>query len=195
MAESPQLLVVGGPNGAGKTTLAHEYASQKSTVYLGADEIAESIAPGNAASARIEAGREFLKAIDQHVSRRQSIVVETTLSGVTFRHAVSNAKNFGFEVSIAYLFLDTADACVARVEERVRKGGHHVPETDVRRRFVRSSVNFWEIYRKLADNWVLLYNGVGQLQDVAAGAFEDISIRDASLFSEFMTIVGGSNDD
>jgi predicted ABC-type ATPase len=195
LADSPQLLIVGGPNGAGKTTLAREYASQTGVTYLGADDIAESIAPGNAASARVDAGRQFLQSMDVSLSQRQSIVVETTLSGVTFRHTIAKANKIGFDVSIAYLFLDSADTCLARVHERVRKGGHHVPESDIRRRFARSISNFWTIYREMADNWVLLYNGTGQLQDVAAGSNEDVSIRDATLFTEFMTIVGTSNDD
>lgn len=108
---------------------------------------------------------------------------------------MTGAKELGFDISIAYLFLDSADACVARVTERVRKGGHEVPERDIRRRFARSMINFWTIYREMADNWVLLYNGTGQLQDVAAGSNQNVSIRDATLFSEFMTIVGTSDDD
>jgi predicted ABC-type ATPase len=192
--DSPQLLVCGGPNGAGMTTLAHACALEMGFEYLGADEIAERIAPGNAVDARIEAGRLFLSAIERNLAARQSIIVETTLSDLTFRNAILTARSQGFEISVTYVFLDTADACVARVKERVRKGGHHVPEADVRRRFSRSSVNFWNVYRKMADNWVLLDNGLGQLQDVAAGALEDISVRDSSLFSQFMSILGVAND-
>ena len=195
MTDPAELLVCGGPNGTGKTSLAREYASAKGIVYLGADEIAEMLSPGNAAHAKIEAGRRFLAAVNDHLSAGTSMVVETTLSGLAFRKVLSTAKSNGFEITIAYLFLDSADACVARVEERVRKGGHHVPEVDVRRRFSRSIVNFWNLYREMADNWVLLYNGLGQLQDVAAGARMDISVRDPALFSDFMAIVGASDDD
>lgn len=155
MTDSPQLLVVGGPNGAGKTTLAREYASQTGITYLGADEIAETIAPGKAASVRVDAGRQFLLAVDDHLSRKQSLIAETTLSGVTFRNTITKAKGLGFDVTIAYLFLDSADTCVARVTARVRKGGHEVPELDIRRRFARSMINFWTVYREMADNWVL----------------------------------------
>jgi predicted ABC-type ATPase len=91
--------------------------------------------------------------------------------------------------------MDSTDGCIARVAERVRKGGHDVPEADIRRRFVRSVANFWTTYREMADSWVLLYNGAGTLQDVAAGAREQASIRDATLFSDFMTLVGTPNDD
>ncbi len=96
---------------------------------------------------------------------------------------------------MAYVFLESADACSARVTERVRKGGHHVPNADVRRRFTRSVVNFWTIYREMADNWVLLYNGAGQLQDVAAGSNQYVTVRDTTLLKDFMTIVEMPNDD
>ena len=189
------MLVVGGPNGAGKTTFAREYALVSRFTYLGADAIAESIAPDDPASARFDAGRQFIQSVDDHLSTQQSLVVETTLSGLTFRHNITKAIQLGFDVSIAYLFLDSADACVARVAERVRKGGHDVPETDIRRRFARSVTNFWTTYREMADSWVLLYNGAGKLQDVAAGSNELTAIRDTTLFSDFMTIVGTPNDD
>jgi hypothetical protein len=38
--------------------------------------------------------------------------------------------------------------CVERVHERVLKGGHSVPEADIRRRFLRSVANFWWLYRR-----------------------------------------------
>ena len=47
---------------------------------------------------------------------------------------------------------------VGRVALRVRLGGHHVPEEDVRRRFDRSRRHFLEDYLPLADKWVLWDN-------------------------------------
>lgn len=176
----------------GKTTLALEYSSQSGVTYIGADAIAESISPGDPVPARLEAGKRFLTAVDEHLSRHESLVVETTLSGRTFRHTIATAKQRGFTISIAYLFLESADTCIARVEERVRKGGHDVPDSDVRRRFGRSLTNFWTIYRQMADTWVLLYNGGGQLQDVAAGSHHSLSIRDTTMFNEFIRIIGTS---
>lgn len=151
MSATPQLIVVGGANGAGKTTFAVEYAAQRSLDYIGADAIAAELSPGNPSEARISAGRVFLARIGSAIAARQPVVVESTLSGRTFSRTIREAVDQGYEVSIIYLFVDSADFCIDRVAERVQKGGHSVPTPDIRRRFTRSAINFWNLYRELAE--------------------------------------------
>ena len=188
-----ELIVVGGPNGAGKTTFADEYTSFHGIRYLGADAIAAQMSPHDPAQVRIAAGRAFLQRIDAAVRNSDSFVVESTLSGRTMQQLLKHAKTAGFEITLVYLFLDSADTCLARVSERVEKGGHDVPESDIRRRFGRSIRNFWNLYRPLADHWLLIYNSGNQPQDVAVGSATDISIRDAELFSQFQLLVNADD--
>jgi len=190
LADLPQLLIVGGPNGSGKTTIALEYADEFSLPYVGADAIASTLNPPNPAAAQTTAARQFIRTIEEHISQKKSFVCESTLSGLTMQNFAASARDSGYSVSIAFLFVDSADVCVARVAERVRAGGHDVPESDIRRRFERSIHNFWTIYRELADNWVLLYNGMTTLQDIAVGAGNQIAVRDSDLFAAFLGIVG-----
>jgi len=117
------MLVVGGPNGSGKTTLALEYASETNFPYLGADAFAASIDPDHPERAQVAAGRAFIQGINDNIADRHSFVAESTLSGLTMRNYVASAHSNGFIVSVAFLFVDAADVCVARVAERVRKGG------------------------------------------------------------------------
>ena len=42
-----------------------------------------------------------------------------------------------------------------RVKLRVSQGGHNVPEQDIIRRFGRSWLNFQQIYKPLADSWIV----------------------------------------
>jgi len=195
LAQSKEFLIVAGPNGSGKTTFALEYVAQVGVAYLGADAIAEEIAPGNALSVRFRAGRQFLAQVNDRLAGSTSFAIETTLSGVGFRQTLSRARRSNFTISIVYLYLDSADTCISRIQERVRKGGHHVPDEDVRRRFDRSIRNFWKIYRDMADNWVVLYNAGWQVQDVAAGSRDRSSVRDTNLFGEFMRLVEASDDE
>ncbi len=184
-----ELIVVGGPNGAGKTTFADEYVARHGCNYVSADAIASQLSPEGRTHTRIAAGREFLGQINEAVTGSEGFVVESTLSGRTFQQVLKNAKAASFTITIVYLFLDSADTCVDRVHERVQKGGHDVPEADIRRRFTRSALNFWNLYRPLSDHWLLIYNSGNQPQDVAVGTANDLSIRDAELYAQFQHLI------
>ncbi len=186
-----QLIIVGGPNGAGKTTFADEYVARHGCNYVGADAIAAQLSPDDPTRARFAASREFLQRIDNSITASNSFVVESTLSGRTFQQVMKDAKTAGFEITIVYLFLDSADTCVDRVHQRVQKGGHDVPEMDIRRRFVRSIRNFWNLYRPLSDHWLLIYNSGNQPQDVAVGTATDVSVRDTELYAHFQLLIEG----
>jgi predicted ABC-type ATPase len=186
-----QLVVVGGPNGAGKTTFAEKYAALNDALYLAADKIASELSPESPESARIEAASQFVARFESALENVDSLVVESTLSGKTFRHRIQNAKDRGFSVAIVFVFLDSANVCVDRVSERKQKGGHNVPETDIRRRFGRSLVNFWEIYRLLSNHWLLANNSGRVPIDVAIGTADTISIRDTARFELFQELLDG----
>lgn len=194
MRDRPQLLIVGGPNGSGKTTVAMQYATSEGIPYIGADAIAASLAPDDPTSAQVEAGRQFIHSIDDWIASKRSCVVESTLSGRSFRNRILAASKNDYDVTIVFVFVDSVDVCIARVAERVRKGGHDVPKADIRRRYVRSMRNFWALYRELADSWVVLYNGGSQIQDVAVGSRREVTIRDAFLHEHFLTLSESFND-
>lgn len=42
-----------------------------------------------------------------------------------------------------------------RVKLRVAKGGHNIPEIDIRRRFEKGWLNFNMLYKPLADSWTI----------------------------------------
>jgi len=189
-----ELIIVGGANGAGKTTFAVEYASRRNCLYLGADAIAAELAPDTPDLVPVAAGQELMRRLTDALADEDLVVLESTLAGRTLRHTIRNARDAGFTITIVYLFLDSADTCVERVRERVQKGGHSVPESDIRRRFLRSIRNFWRLYRPLADHWVLVYNSGNQPLDVAAGTAEDVSVRDAELYAAFARWLEDDND-
>ena len=135
-----------------------------------------------------------MRRLSTALAASESLVVESTLAGRTLRHTIRHARSVGFLITIVYLYLDDEDACVERVKERVQKGGHSVPEIDVRRRFWRSLRNFWALYRPLADHWLLVYNSDRQPSDVAIGTGDDISVRDEELFTLFQQLIGNDTN-
>jgi len=116
-------------------------------------------------------------------------------AGRSFRHVLHQAQQAGFNTTILFIYHDSADTCIARVRERVRKGGHDVPEEDIRRRFGRAFINFWTIYRQIADNWHVVYNSGNEFIRISSGEAETVSVENEELFQQFLRLtVECSND-
>jgi len=64
-------------------------------------------------------------------------------------------------VSLFLLCLPNADTAVARVAERVRQGGHDIPEPVIRRRFTAGRSNVEKIDKSAVDTWAI-YDNVGE---------------------------------
>jgi len=188
-------VIVSGPNGSGKTTIAREYLLTHNLEYLSADEIAEGLPHESLQEVRLQAGRLFFERIIENIQVGRSFLAETTLAGKGFRRIVAELKAAGYSVTLIFVFLDSADACVARIRERVRKGGHDVPETDIRRRYIRSINNFWHLYRLGADRWHLLYNSVMQPQEVAIGEGDEVVIQDENLYELFQELLRATTNE
>jgi predicted ABC-type ATPase len=155
--------IVAGPNGAGKTTFAAVYLPNEAECFhfINADLIAAGISPLRPEDAGLEAGRILLEKMDRFISEGVSFGFESTLSGHAYARRVSAMKKVGYRIVIFYLKIASPILAVARVKERVKEGGHHVPEKDVLRRFDKSWSNFCEIYRPLADKWIVFENSSG----------------------------------
>ena len=180
------MIVIAGPNGAGKTTFVRDYLEQDPRAFLSADDLAARISPDRPESARIEAGREFSRQLRARIEAGESFAIESTLSGRSLYNTLQRAKAAGYTISIVFIFLDSPEACLDRIKERVRDGGHDVPEADVRRRFLRSKTNFWRTYRTLADIWFLFYNSASMFEQVAFGDGTGYAVTADKLFAAFI---------
>jgi predicted ABC-type ATPase len=152
---TPILHLIGGANGSGKTTFARAYLADRAedVRFLNADEIARGLSPFAAEKVALKAGRLLLTELRQCLRSRESVALESTLSGCTYVGLVREARANGYRIELNYLWLPTAALAIRRVRQRVRKGGHSVPEADIRRRFVRSLKHLVNDYLPLADEW------------------------------------------
>ena len=155
-----RVLIIAGPNGAGKTTFAREFLPYEANcpVFINADLIAAGLSPFAPEHAAIKAARLMLQEMDEHASRGESFAFETTLSGRGYLHRVEQWRAAGYKVSLYFLMLDSPELAIARVAERVRQGGHDVPEPVIRRRYAAGLRNFRGIYRDSVDDWMLFDN-------------------------------------
>jgi predicted ABC-type ATPase len=153
----PTIYLIAGCNGAGKTTFAREFLPHdvKCLNFLNADLIAQGLSPLNTNAAAIKAGRLLLAEFRAFVAGRKTFAFESTLSGKTYVGLLKHAQENGFRIHLHYLWLPNPAVAIARVHERVKKGGHNVPVVDIRRRFVRSLKHFTHAYAQLADRWAV----------------------------------------
>ena len=162
--EGPRVLILAGPNGAGKTTFANEYLLDEANCrrFVNADLIASGLNPFEPEVAALQAGRLMLDTIKELSEKGESFAFETTLSGRGYIRWISSWQATGYRVALHFLTLNSPTLAVARVRERVRAGGHSVPDSVVRRRYERGWHNFQTIYQDMVDQWVLYDNsGVG----------------------------------
>ena len=156
----PTIYLIAGCNGAGKTTFACEFlpTEAKCLNFLNADLIAQGISPFDVSAGAVRAARVLLAEFRSLVARRETFALESTLSGRTYLRLLRDAKLHGYRICLHYLWLPTVRLAVARVRERVKKGGHDVPVKDIRRRFHRSRLHFADEYAQLADQWAVWDN-------------------------------------
>ncbi len=169
LATRMNVYIIAGPNGAGKTTFAREFLPNYADCqnFVNADLIAAEMAPSSPESVAFQAGRRMLSEIELCRKRRIDFGFETTLSGKSHIGLIRRLKTAGYATHLFYLWIPSVDVALLRVKERVLKGGHGVPERDVRRRFVRSWGNFLTQYRRVVDAWFLFDNSGKRPQVIA----------------------------
>jgi len=180
----PTLCILGGCNGAGKTTLARELLPRLGLMrFLNADEIARGLSPLDPSLTAFKAGRLLIEEARSLIAAKASFAIESTLSGKTYVAMIREAKAQGYRFLLHYIRIDSGDQAVGRVALRVKIGGHHVPEDDIRRRFERSRKHFIEDYVPLADEWGLWDNHsppAVQIADSATHSLEELQTMLAS---------------
>jgi predicted ABC-type ATPase len=156
----PHLSIIAGPNGSGKSTCGPALLQNHFNIseFVNADTIATGLSAFNPEEVAIEASRIMLKRLKTLASQKRDFAFETTLSSRTFAQWIKKEKAKGYHFTLLYFWLFNPDLAVERVAERVRLGGHAVPEETVRRRYVKSIKNFFNLYQPLADNWVIFDN-------------------------------------
>lgn len=155
-----KIIILAGPNGAGKTTFGREYLPKEAgcPIFINADLIAEGLSPFDPSLVAIRSGRIMLQMIREHAERGDSFAFETTLAGRSYARSIPRWQEAGYSVTLFYLSLPTPEIAISRVAERVRQGGHHVPDDVVRRRFVAGRENFETLYKPRVDEWILYDN-------------------------------------
>lgn len=163
MGRQKKILIIAGPNGAGKTTFATEFLPREADCpnFINADFIAAGINPFQPDAASIRSSKIMIEMMKTYVKRGDSFSFETTLSGKNYARHIPEWQREGYRVKLYFLRLPDPELAIARVKQRVKEGGHNVPEDVIRRRFKSGWSNFERLYKGIVDEWAL-YDNAGK---------------------------------
>ena len=190
--KSPNLYIIAGPNGSGKTTFADRFLPTYTNCknFVNADYIAKGLSPYSPAVAGMKAGRLVLEQTRTYASKNLDFAFETTLSGKKYILFIKDLKAKGYKTHLFFLWIPSVDLSLARIKDRVSRGGHDIPELDVRRRFSRGISNFFKLYEPLLDLWILFDNSTEKPHLIAKKEDGILTVESQELYSKIKKSVG-----
>lgn len=184
------IYIIAGCNGAGKTTASYTILPEilDCKEFINADEIAKGISPFQPDKAGIEAGRLMLNRIKKLLDFEESFAFETTLSTRSYVQLIKNAQTNGYNVTCIFFWLDSVDLAIFRVENRVKEGGHNIPEHVIRRRYHNGLSNFFKLYLEVVDSWMFVDNSGDEYEVIAEGSKNDEIISNLDVWTQLKRI-------
>ena len=139
---APRFVIVIGANGAGKSTWCRSHRGALPPNFYDADSIAQGLGSYDDPALQTEARALVDTAIDRHLEQNESFGFESTYSGASRPRIARRAHELGYATWA--IFIGTRDPVINidRVAARVRtRTGHHVPESEIRRRWTAAQDN------------------------------------------------------
>jgi predicted ABC-type ATPase len=141
----PRITVLAGTNGAGKSSIAGARLREAGGAYFNPDEETRRVLTASPGMALGEANglawQESVRRLRVAIASKTDYAFETTLGGQTVTALLIEAAAAGLELFVWYCGLDRPERHLARVQARVSKGGHDIPEQKIRERYHASRQN------------------------------------------------------
>jgi len=181
-----KIYIISGANGAGKTTASYTVLPEilECKEYVNADEIAKGLSPFNPDSVNIQAGKLMLNRINKLLDDGHNFAFETTLASKSFLKYIDKAHEKGYTSVLVFLWLNSQDLAIERVQSRVKEGGHNIPKDVIKRRYTRGLKNFFNIYSKAVDSWMFINNSGNPYKIIADGSEKNETVYDDKLWEE-----------
>lgn len=144
MSESA-IHVFAGVNGSGKSSILGERIKSAGGSFFNPDTFTRDLMTADPSLTLEEAqsaawcfGRDSLV---EAITSGRNYAFETTLGGNTITRILLNAAKSGNLISVFYIGLESVDLNIARVANRVSRGGHDIPTEKIRQRWYGSIEN------------------------------------------------------
>lgn len=143
--------IFAGVNGAGKSTLYNSpiLEKEKLGVRINTDEIVRTFGDWKNEIDQVKAGRIAIKLRKDCIEKGLSFNQETTLTGNSIIKLVNQIKEKGYKIHLFYVGVNSPKIAKERIAERVKKGGHDIPNETVEKRYYESIENLKKILLKV----------------------------------------------
>lgn len=153
LSAAPRIYVLAGVNGAGKSSIGGAAIRAFGSEYFNPDEAARQLLAANPKLTQAEvnsvAWQHGRRLLERAIAERLDFAFETTLGANTIPRLLAEAAAQGIDIYLWYAGLSSPELHLERVRARVRKGGHDIPEADIRRRYERSRLNLIHLLPRL----------------------------------------------
>jgi predicted ABC-type ATPase len=183
--ESPILYVIAGPNGIGKTTSDFDFIPGTIPI-INSDEIAAEakrtgLIPGNTQE---YANGEAVRLMNEYLNKRASFGFETNLSDIDTWKFLLKIQETGYQLHIIYVSTSSLEALNARINNRVKEGGHFVRRDIVEERYL-SGLQLLNHYFDKPDRLQLFDNSESMLLEVELARGKAVSVVVPEILPEW----------
>ena len=153
------ITVLAGCNGAGKSSVAGAALESEGGTYFNPDLVARQlteIARANnlsptAAQVNAAAWQRGFQLLQRAIATHSNFAFETTLGGHSITAALVQAIDAGIDVRIWFVGLASVELHIARVRNRVARGGHDIPIEKIVERYNAAAANLIRLLPGLAE--------------------------------------------
>jgi len=139
-----EITVLAGVNGAGKSSIGGVSLRANGAEYFNPDEIARALRADSGLSqkdANAIAWKKGKEILEKAIEAGSDYNFESTLGGNSITDMLVDAASLGAVLNVWYVGLESVEQHIERVAQRVRQGGHDIPQSDIRRRWTGSHAN------------------------------------------------------
>ena len=148
-----RIVVAAGTNGAGKSAIIGEYLAATGGAYFNPDLFARRLVEAGTppAAANAAAWKAGFNGLRRAIDQQDDFTFETTLGGTSIVQELHRAIAKRCKLRVWYVGLSSPELHIQRVQARVRRGGHDIPEARIRERYSRSLANLVSLIGKAAE--------------------------------------------